>query len=249
MADWLDSAQRWQPLVSVAAIIASVAVAIGAGWIATRNTNRSLEENRRLEAHRRSRKHSAIRSVLPLALADVSGYAERSAHALNELVSHCDEEVLPTEMARESLVQPLPSESLETLTQFIEYSDTLDTTIIEATAVWLQIHDSRLRGLLERNREGTGVVRSNLETNIIDAASIYALVAAGFDYARQRGAKLQHTLPWEAVRRALQNMRLFEDQHPRLYDDVKRREGIWEGPVEQVNDKQRKHQVLSRPVG
>jgi hypothetical protein len=73
---WL---QKWQTLA--AALVASIAA-----YIAFRNTSRTLNHAEKLESNRRNRKHAAVRAVLPLALAQVTGYAERSARALNELM-------------------------------------------------------------------------------------------------------------------------------------------------------------------
>ncbi|HUD85501.1 MAG TPA: hypothetical protein VMR17_03560, partial [Xanthobacteraceae bacterium] len=116
---WL---QRWQTLA--AAGVASVAA-----YIAFQNTTRSLRQAERLENNRRNRKHAAVRAVLPLALSQVSAYAERSARALNELVGQCEDEALPARTAQENLVGPLPSETLEALADFIEYSDTANVTV------------------------------------------------------------------------------------------------------------------------
>jgi hypothetical protein len=228
LAGFLTVLQQWQTLVGAM-------VAIAAALIAVANTTRTLRQNKQLERQRRNRKHDAIRAVLPIALAQISDYAEHSARGLNELVGHCDGETLPQATAQRGLIEPLPSDTLETLTDFIEYSDDLDVSIVVSTTTWIQIHDSRVRSLVKRNREPAGVVRSNLESSIIDAASIYAGAGAVYDYARRRGTKLPRTLTWDAVRNALRNMSFWDDQHPRLYEDVARRERLSPGPFEKLN--------------
>jgi hypothetical protein len=136
----------------------------------------------------------------------------------------------------ESFVQPLPTETLKTLADFIEYSDNVDVGILESTVAWIQIHDSRLRAIVEANRPGAGpVVRSDIEARIVDAASIYAGVGAFYDYARRRQSHLPHILSWDAVTAALRNMRFWDDEHPRIHAIVTRRERRDAGPFERLN--------------
>jgi hypothetical protein len=225
---WL---QKWQSLA--AAFVASIAA-----YIAFQNTSRSLRHAEGLEKHRRSRKHAAIRAVLPLALAQVTEYAEQSAHTLNDLVGKCIGEKLPAMTAPESLVQPLPSETLKTLTDFIEYSDNVDVGVIEATISWIQIHDARLRSIVKENRDPSGehlVLRTQLVARIIDAASIYAGTATAYDYARRRSANLPRILLWEGVRNALRNMRFWDEEYPSLQKVLTGRENHSVGPFESLN--------------
>jgi hypothetical protein len=231
-AAWL---QNWQTLAGaiVASIVASTAVSI-----AFHNTTRSLRHAEELETRRRSRKHAALRAVLPLALAQVIHYAEGSAHALDELVRECSDRTLPPMTAPESLVQPLPSETLKTLADFIEYSDVMDVRIVEDTVAWIQIHDSRLRSLVERNRDPSGlqlVFRPEIRSREIDAAYIYAGAAAVFDYARRRQEQLPRTVSWEAVRNVLiSNMQLWDNELETL---VKAREDRRpDGPFESLRE-------------
>jgi hypothetical protein len=223
---------QWQTLV--AATVAFCAASIAA-YVAFHNTTRSLRHVERLENHRRMRKHSAVRSVLPIALAQLSGYAEGSVNSLNELVSRCDRETLPQMLAPTHLAPPLPMDALETLADFIEYSDTIDPVVIEGIAALIQIHDSRLRALVNDNRDPSGhqpVVRAQLESSIIDAVAIYAGAASLYGYARRRVANLPESLTWADVRGALNNMRLFADNFPRLHDVIRRRESVSEGPFQ-----------------
>src|SRR5580704_16524622 len=99
-AAWL---QQWQTL-------AAACVASAAAYIAFRNTSRTLAHAESLENRRRIRKHAAIRAVLPLALAQVSNYAARSAEALNQLVHICQGETLPSGIASRQLLEPPPQD-------------------------------------------------------------------------------------------------------------------------------------------
>jgi hypothetical protein len=224
---WL---REWQTL-------AAASVALIAAIVAFQNTSRSLRHSERSETHRRNRKHAAVRAVLPLALAQVSDYAERSARALDSLVKNCIDEFLPPMAASENIIQRLPSETLRTLSEFIEYSDAVETSLIEETVAWIQIQDSRLRGLLDDNRDPSEprlTLKTEIQGRIIDAASIYAGASAGFEYARRRQEQLPPTISWDAVRRALRNMRFYDDEYPELHAILKEREKHTKGPFERL---------------
>ncbi len=127
MARFWAGLQQWQTLVGAT-------VAIAAAIIALFNTTRTLRQNQNLETERRKRKHAALRAMLPLALAKVSEYSEQSAHDLKELLNRCDtNEALPKGVISRSLIQPLPSETLKVLADFIEYSDSINASILEST--------------------------------------------------------------------------------------------------------------------
>lgn len=228
---WL---QGWQTLM--AAIVASIAA-----LVAFTNTTRSLKHAQQLESNRRSRKHAAVRAVLPLALAQTTAYAEQSARDLNKLVGACDKnEALPLRTVPNDLVKPVPSETLKIFGEFIEYSDALDVGIVQKTVAWIQIHDSRMRALVHDNHdplENHIIVRHELEGRILDAASIYAAAAAMFEYARGLDVQLPTTISWEEVRGALRNMRFWDGEHSRLYNIIGGREGKTYGPFDRLNSK------------
>ena len=224
------SLQGWQTLI--AAVVAAVAVIV-----AFKNTDRSLAHAERLEANRRRRKHAAVRAVLPLALSQVIAYAERSAWALNDLVSKCKGETLPSGVVPESLIEPLPSETLKSLADFIEYTDATSVEVLESTVAWIQIFDSRMRALAQHNNDPAKtwvVVRTEIEGLIVDAATIHAGAASAFDYARRRRAQMPTGLLWVAVIGALRNMRLWEDEYPRVHQIVDGRQSKSTGPFQQL---------------
>lgn len=227
--------KEWQPLI--AATVASIVASIAA-YVAFGNTSRTIANNEVLEARRRTRKHAALRAMLPLALAKITDYAERSAHALQELLGQCVNQTLPAMSAREDLAQPLPTDALKSLADFIEYSDQLEVRVLESTVAWIQIHDARIRGLVKNNLDPTGahlVLRLQIQGGIIDAASIYAGAACTYDYARRREELIPSILSWEAVRGALRNMRYWDDQYPDLYVIIAGREQASAGPFERLN--------------
>jgi hypothetical protein len=225
IAAWLA---KWQILTgaTVASIVASTAA-----YIAFHNTSRSIRNAEDLEKRRRSRKHAAIRAVLPLALAQVTDYAERTARASNQLVEACQGETLPHGAVQENFVQPLPSETLQALADFIEYSDTVDVSIVEEFVAWIQIHDSRLRAIVERNRDPLRfVLRTQLRARVIDAASIYTAASIVFAYARRQQERLPNTVSWDAIRQAMMmNLQIWNNQY---HEMVLQREGNLVRPFE-----------------
>jgi hypothetical protein len=227
VARWIKD---WQP--SIAAVIA-----ISAAALAYRGATRQLAQNERLERKRRSRKHASVRAMLPLALSRVSEYAEKSVIALNNLIPLCQGESLPHNSPMNDLPQPLPQETLEVFAEFIEYSDDIDASLVETMVAWIQIHNSRVRGLIRNNQDPAGevmVLRTNIEGSIIDAASIYAAAAALFEYGRRRGRQPPTNVTWDDVRRAFRNMRMWDEDHPRLYAILEGRETSTSGPFDRL---------------
>jgi len=100
--EWLHG---WQTLIAAS-------VALGAAYVAYWNTNRSLAHAKKLEADRRESKLTALRAMLPLALAQICEYAYRTAQSLNVLIAQCVNEVLPFGTIKNDFVKSLPSDTL-----------------------------------------------------------------------------------------------------------------------------------------
>jgi hypothetical protein len=225
---------KWQTLfaAALAATIASIAA-----YIAFTNTSRTLSHNEELERNRRLRKHAAVRALLPLALSQVVDYARRSARFLEQLVAQCQNNVLPCNVAPQSFPEKTPDETLELLSQFIEYSDTLDVSLLETTVAWIQIHDARVRTLIQENHDPNSITivrQEQLEASIIDAASIYAGGAAFFEYARRRAHRPPTDITWENVFNALGNMQFWDQQYPGLYRIIEGRKKQSSGPFSRL---------------
>jgi hypothetical protein len=227
VADWIN---KWQNLIAAV-------IAISAAALAYHSATKQITQNDQQERNRRSKKHAAIRATLPLALSQVIEYAQSSAFALSALIPLCQGETFPRNSPINDLPQPLPHDTLKVLAEFIEYSDDVDASLVEAMVAWIQIHDARVRGLIHDNQDPAGtavIVRTNIEGSIIDAASIYAAAAALFDYGRRRESRPPTNITWENVRRAFANMRLWDQDHPRLYQAVERRERNSSGPFDRL---------------
>lgn len=224
-AKWL---QGWQTLLAAT-------VALGAASVAYWNTQRTLAHSESLEAHRRERKHTALRAVLPLALAEIGSYADQTARNLLALIVQCREETLPPDSVGDDFVPALPSDTLKSLADFIEFSDSVNIDVLASTVAVVQIHHSRLLGLRLDNHaplRSRIITRSNLEESIVDAAIIQAGAASAFNYARRRRAEMPDALLWDDVTRALRNMGFWDDEHPRVHEYVTRRSERSRGPFE-----------------
>jgi hypothetical protein len=225
VADWID---KWQNLIAAV-------IAIAAAILAYRSATQQIRQNDQQERNRRSKKHASVRAMLPLALSRVAEYAQNSALALNALIPLCHGEALPRHSPINNLLQPLPHDTLKMLAEFIEYSDDVNTSLVENMVAWIQIHDARVRGLIRDHQEpkGTTVILTiNIEGWIIDAASIYAAADALFEYGRRRESRPPTNIIWDDVRRALKNIRLWDEDNPGIYQSVERREKNSSGPFD-----------------
>jgi hypothetical protein len=220
VTNWL---LKWETLVgaTVASIVASTAA-----YIALLNTRNLIRNAQDLENRRRERKHVAIRATLPLALAQVINYAQRTARALDALVQNCEGDALPQAIVPENFIQQLPSETLQTLSEFIEYADNIDANIVEELVSWIQIHNSRLHDIVERNLDPLRIVlRTELMARIIDAAKIYSAAASIFAYARRQQRFLPHSVPWEEVENTLTiHFQMWNEQYQQMIE-LRRLEG------------------------
>jgi hypothetical protein len=224
VAKWIHN---WQTLIG------SI-VAVGAAYIAVRNTRLTLDLTRKLETNRRERKHASLRATLPLALSQIGNYGEDTAKVLERLISVCHNEALPAGTIRATtFLKPAPSEALKSISEFIEYSDNVNTDVLASTIALIHIHNSRLHAMARDNNDASNtriITRTNIESCIIDAATILAGAASAFNYVRRRSDELPSELLWDSVGGALQNIGFWEDQYPRLFENINRRQS--RGPFE-----------------
>jgi len=216
LGSWIHS---WQTLIAAS-------IALGAAAIAWHNTSRANRQAAELEEHRRAQKHASLRSVMPLALAEITEYAIACVELLGEWHSNCVGPRLPHMTVPRPKVPAIPTDGIEALAEFIEYADEVNIRILESSISRIQILAARIRSvadLIERRRTGTTVTTLNVEAYIIDAGIIYAGVASAYDYSRQRRSDLPATLSWDDVRKALN---VLDDQHryPNIYVTMSRAE-------------------------
>ncbi len=229
-AQWL---YWWQTLA--AALVALLAAAL-----AFHNTNRTLRQAAEQETVRLERKHAAQRAVLPIGLAQVLDYAQSSARALDQLAIQCEHthlQQLTRNTAPQALIQRRPPETLKALADFIEYSDTLNVVVLEDTVGWMQIHNSRVRRLVERNRDPTQIV---VRTEIMGSVDLRQLVSLPTGVPHHgSGARVKHRridVSWQEVRAALLNIGVVTDQYEAIVTRRERqvRTGCWASMIERT---------------
>lgn len=138
----------------------SVLVASIAAFIAYRNTTRQLTHTTNLEEKRRARKHAALRSILPIELAEITRYAAETAKALDGVISNPrnKEALLHPLSLPQSFGSNITSKTIELLASFIEFSE-IDVQFVENLIARIQIHDARLGELA--SRRGSSKRRGN----------------------------------------------------------------------------------------
>jgi len=230
-AAWLH---KWQTLVGAlaAATVASIAI-----YFAVRNTTLAIRHAEDLETRRRTHKHAALRALLPDALANILNYSDQSSCQLVALLNSFSGGQLPAQTVPMNLAQALPSETLRTLADFIEYSDMADVGLVEAIVALIQIHEARLRDVVTANHNpqaGRLVLPTVIEERIIDAASIYAGAAALFEYARRQQDHMPQTVSWDEVTTALSLMHFWDHEYPNLYAILAARKNHTSGPLDKL---------------
>jgi hypothetical protein len=221
---------KWQTLIGVF-------VATGAASVAVWNTTRSVKAAERLEQQRRNSKQSAVRSLLPIALSEIVDYSEKSAKGLLELVGKCSHQQLPYRTAEDRHRQDLPTRALDILSEFLEYTDGENLRLIEQTIGLIQIHNSRVRGIIKGNNDPGEIevfTSEGIRSHIIDAASIAAGASAYFLYARRRSTALPSVTTWESVTDALKGMQMYGHANRELYQSIGRRMEISSGPFDHL---------------
>lgn len=220
--------KSWQPLIG--ALIAILAAFVAA-LIAWKNVSRQISHSAELEAKRRARKLVALRATLPLTLSAISDYADRTTNELVNLLNQCANGVLPQSGIQPPQFPATPADTIEALAEFIEYSDSFDTQLFEKLLSRIQILSARTRDISKDVNTSNGILSHWIETNIMQAASVYAAAAQAYDYARRRSDTLPCDVSWDSVRAALQNMRLYDDDLPRLYETIDRLAQQSSGPT------------------
>lgn len=166
----------WQTQIS--GFIAIAAALIGAAVIL-----HQTDIHRRSEKMRRERRADALRTVLPIALMELSNYAARSVVRLSELLARSTTDPIVEPDFR---VPQLPDGTLPTLIELITVLDTEHSKPIKTLVGKIQIHHARMRDTRTRakNDDGNILLRQNVISRMVDAIEIYARCDMLFRYAR-----------------------------------------------------------------
>ncbi|MDH1867170.1 hypothetical protein ACNJYG_19010 [Pseudomonas sp. GW6] len=146
----------------------------------------------------RSRDFLAAKAFLPAAMSELITYFINSARVFNLVWESRDD-------GNQNLEIPeLPQEYKSVFRDCIRHAEPNVGDNLSRILVWLQIHDSRMRGYAERHR-GNGGSRSdrrNLITYFYRLGELQALINKLFDFARNMDEFDSSPLNWEDFRNA-----------------------------------------------
>ncbi|RWY91845.1 hypothetical protein EHI44_02070 [Rhizobium leguminosarum] len=215
---WLG---RFRWLYDFQALIAAMVALMGAWWAASA-VHSQIRHADMAELARRMDKAAAGRAVLPLALSEISDYAEACTRQLRSLIEQTRNEVLPATV-EVGQVPDLPVGAIQSFLNLIEVIEGKNRQALSTLIGTIQIQRSRLRSIRHRERgDGHIILRLNLERYVVDAAEIYAQAAALYDFGRKTDSPSVRPVKHSDIAAALHNMRIFDD----LYDTLVERYGL-----------------------
>jgi len=199
---FLKIAYDWQTL------LAGALAFIGALWTVV--SIRAQIKQAELQAEGvRKREEFASKAILPLALSQISRYAQDCIELLNPLTIAPQARVGP-----EMKAPRVPDNVVAVLQQSARYAEEKIATRIAALLGKIQVQQSRIGELLHR-RSGEPIIVHEGVSNIIDAADVYARTGELFDYARDI-EETRRRAPLDLLRRALHNCGIWDDDHPAM---------------------------------
>lgn len=208
---WLrDFFFNWQTLIGgVFALIAA--------WIALKGVQAQIRQSKiesdRLRAKDQDvaeREEQAAKAILPLALSELSQYAEDCIRLLSVYVVPATR--TPPQVPDHLDAPEIPPGAIEALQNSIRHAKPEHADKMAALIMKLQVQHSRLSGDLVRYR-GRQFSQLNGTSWMIDAADVYASVATLYAYARKEDS-LRTRSPAAALYSALANCGIHEDSHP-----------------------------------
>ena len=187
--------ERWQALnVGVLAFLSSL-IAFN---IASYNANRQRQRN-----------FIASKAFLPSALSELASYFKASSRVLHR-AWESDVHGL------ESTVKPkLPEAYKNIFAESIKYASPEVGEYLSNILVRLQIHDSRIDGMLNRDDMVTVqyVSKQSLLANLYRLGELQALVSLLFDFARGESEFQVRKLCWDDFKNAYANLTLWPEQY------------------------------------
>lgn len=180
---------------------------------------RQIDHEKAMEAARVSAKRAAARAVLPLALAEISDFAERTGEALRDVHGLCAGGILPGGAILPP-IPTLPKDIIDPIKEMIELLEPGNRNFLWQMLVRIQVLQSRLSGMIQSHtRPGSFVTESNVEAYILDACEIYARSSGTYKFARGVHDNLPEKLIHKDIATALHQVGIFDA----LYDDLVRK--------------------------
>lgn len=156
----------------------------------------------------RERDFLASKAFLPAALSELISYFKDSASVFKIGWDSTDE-------SKPSFKIPvLPKEYKEVFGHCIRHAEPDVGDYLSRILVWLQIHDSRLRGYIEQSGGANYFIldKLNLITYFYRLGELQALVNKLFEFARNMGEFDTKPLEWEDFRNAYRNLDIWVDE-------------------------------------
>jgi hypothetical protein len=163
-------AYDWQTLIAGA-------LALFGAWITVRSIKRQIKQADDAANDKIGRDERAAKAILPLGLSELSQYASSCIKFLNQFYSQAS---TGTEVTN---IPQLPSGVTLILQECVRSADPSVAQQIAILLGKLQIQRARLDGLIIKKRERS-LLEHEIDTNIIDAADLYARTSQLYNYAR-----------------------------------------------------------------
>ncbi|NLS19664.1 hypothetical protein HGP16_24310 [Rhizobium sp. P40RR-XXII] len=207
---WIDTTL----ITGIAAVIAA--------FVSVRAVHQQIASERKMEEDRIVAQHAASRAVLPLVLSRICRYAKGTGTTLNIALKRCQGEALPRSVKLSEIPDP-PNTAIDSLKEFIQFSNTADRRFVADLLSDIQVHSARLEGMILEREQGRPVLALNLEEYIFDAAEIYGRASALFDYARGENNSMPSTLYAEDIFPALSAFEIWDSSREVLIGRIARR--------------------------
>lgn len=182
---------RYQTGISALVAMCAALIAYRSMLSQRRNADRQLEDARKAREDAQDRKRLASVAALPVALADVTGYAESCTRLLTEVhpikfFQDCD---FRPEWPEGQLPPPLPSgATIGTIKECVEFAPSPVALALAKLLQTLQVQHSRLEGLhadmTGRSTLEVVVVAHTIQSHLYDALELHLMGSRLFYYAR-----------------------------------------------------------------
>ncbi|MDZ4350381.1 MAG: hypothetical protein U1A22_12695 [Xanthomonadaceae bacterium] len=184
--------------------------ALNVGMLAFASSVIALNISRFNAEKQRERNFLASKAFLPAALSELVAYLKSSASVLKTAWHQLEGQ-------SGGLVAPeLPKEYKSVFKDCITHAEPGVGNYLSNVLVWLQVHDARLRSLVDQTSDGSYVKpdKHNLITYFYRVGQLQALVGNLFNFARGESKFNSVPLVWEDFRNAYGNLNvIFGDIH------------------------------------
>ena len=195
-------AYDWQTLIAAL-------LALAGAWLTVKKIGDQIRQTEQLADSARSRQERATKAVLPLALSELSRYAQDCILLVNRFITEQRSTgLLTTEAPR------APADVIRVLQDSVRYSGADVASQIAVLLGKIQVQQARLGNLCAHYRTEEITEHAGVDA-IIDAADVYARTGALFDYARDIEGVRKRSSSDELVS-ALHNCSIWDDDHPAM---------------------------------